>query len=205
VFRFLCGDRRSDSAEGSHSFYYYIENNLGLKVFKSNNLRRAQTEYLLDMYAQSSKETIGLTCEVLACGYVMSIRNRVRPGIWMRHVDGITAYQYAIDLGYEHNNRFNKVEAFSWGYESLLYRPLINRMNYICDALQSIGFSCIDHLENSGNFMVDRYKHMIAIDFSMEEKYMKKDIIKNVYEKYGEKLSITIPNDYIDRHSSIGF
>ena len=200
----------NDTAEfqmGSTGYYYRIIDDLGVKILKRGSLSTAQIEYLFYLYAQNNSITKGLTCEALACGLIrlrINNTNKSKPGIWLRHIEGITAYHYAVELGFEHNNKFDKVQAFLWGYECEEYKPIIDRMDYICEALKSIGFSCEDHNDNTRNFMVDINSNVIAIDFGIEKQHISKVILNKIYELHGTKLAITIPIEYLTELSMIG-
>lgn len=157
----------------------------------------AESEYLLTCYAY---ETTKMTAEALGLGRAkVLINGKVvsRPAIFMKHIQGCNVVDYARELGWMHNGSFDKDEAEQWGYESPDFVEVADRINTVCLELQEYGFTCLDHMENFGNFMLDRKTGKVsAIDFSVETE--NEEACARAYAECYRKLAIAIPADYID-------
>ena len=188
----------SRTGTGARGDYHHIGDGLGVKVLRKGNLSTAQIEYLFHIYAQS--ELPGMTGIVHACGMVQ-YRNKVRPAIWMEHLEGITCQEYAYILGKAHNSKFSELEAYTWGYECTVYSSILSRMTSIVEALKGIGLSCMDHDDNPSNFILTNDGRVLAIDFSEEGDDISLSVKKKIYANHRHTLEYTLPYD--DKHLNI--
>lgn len=159
----------------------------------------AQREYLLTCYAF---EKTGLAAEPLAYSNVDVPLGQdgemvSRPALFMRHIDGMNVVDKARELGWLHNGTFDKDEAEEWGYTSPEFVAIAERILSVCEQLQSHGFQCHDHLENFGNWMINKRTGKVsAIDFSVEADNI--DLLRKIKLTHFHKLFTPVPATYVE-------
>lgn len=203
-------DFREDD-EGQDGYYVYLGDGLGAKVLKRGSLATAQQEYLFNLYVQNHPDTENMTSEVLACGTAMiQLRGKwsSRPVIWMRHIDGMNVYEYAVSLGLALDPSLTRADALTQGYACERFAPVIYQMCEIEKALLGIGYSCWDHSTDPGNYMLTPQGAVYAIDFKPQKMYgrikEKPGLLQTIYDQHGEALSRTIPQEYLPTLVALG-
>jgi|GEM_PF-3974109 len=188
--------------EGYDGFYLSLNSELGVKILKSPSIKKAQDEYLINLLAYDILE--GRSSLPIACGQAKikypkrGYSNNLLPIIWMHHINGVTAYDYALNLGIKLQPQLinNKMSAFSVGWNSSEFVPILKQMDELCKRICQVGMvHCKDHHEQ--NFIIEKSTGIVKmIDFSAEK--LKKAERENLLIKYADKIHRTYPDDYLE-------
>jgi len=197
--------------EGNDGYYIAVTNELGCKVLKRGSLLNAQSEFLFNLYVQEHEATAGLTSEAIACGTAMVQHKgiwKMKPVIWMTHIDGVNCYQHALNLGWASDPSLKEEDALIQGYQSETYSSILAQMTRIHRALKMTGYSGWDHEHAHNYFLADDGK-VRAIDFRPQKNSIGKIVenpvlLKTIYERYGHALVKTLPEDYLFELVSLG-